>query len=267
MESHGGAFRAPERGGVVVKTELERPSRSGGPSAATELESCGDVISRAWRGRKVTRTLLIGGIVGAGLYAVGDLISGLVYDGYSFRDQAISELTAIGAPSRGLMVTVITVSTLLGMGFAVGIRQSAGRNRALRRVGLILLAAGAVTIFLHPLAPIHGRGVEVGLTDTMHQVVTVAWALAVFAAVALGAVAYRGWFRFYSLATLMVLPLFGWLAANLDEARTADLATPWMGFFERVNAYTLFAWMVVLAVILLRSLRHEDVGPVVPPPE
>jgi hypothetical protein len=234
---------------------------------APELESCGDVISRAWRGRTVTRTLLIGGIVGAGLYAVGDLISGLVYDGYSFKDQAISELTAIGAPSRGLMVTVMTASTLLGAGFAVGIWQSADRNRALRWVGLILLAAGAVVIFLHPFAPLHGRGVEVGLTDTLHQVITVAWAFAIFAAVAFGAVAYRGWFRLYSLATLVVLPLFGSLAANLDEARAADLATPWMGFFERVNAYTMFAWMVVLAVILLRSLRAEDVGLVVPPPE
>jgi hypothetical protein len=253
--------------GLVVKTELERPSLPGGPTVAPELESCGDVISRAWRGRTVTRTLLIGGIVGAGLYAVGDLISGLVYDGYSFKDQAISELTAIGAPSRGLMVTVITVSTLLGAGFAVGIWRSADRNRALRWAGLILFAAGTVTIFLHPFAPIHGRGVEVGLTDTLHQVITASWAFAIFAAVALGAVAYRGWFRLYSLATLVVLPVFGWLAANLDEARAADLATPWMGFFERVNAYTLFAWMVVLAVILLRSLRAEDVGVVVPSPE
>jgi hypothetical protein len=214
----------------------------------------------------VTRTLLIGGIVGVGLYAVGDLLSGLVYDGYSSRDQAISELTAIGAPSRGLMVTVITASTLLGMGFAVGIWRSADRNRALRWVGVILLAAGAVAIFLHPFAPIHGRGLEVGLTDTLHQVTTVAWSLAIFAAVALGAAAYRGWFRDYSLATLVVLPLFGWLAANLDAARSADLATPWMGFFERVNAYTLFAWMVVLAVILLRSPGQDDVGPVAPPP-
>jgi hypothetical protein len=64
----------------------------------------------------------------------------------------------------------------------------------------------------------------------------------------------------------VVIPVFGWLSANLDEARAADLATPWMGFFERVNAYTMFAWMVVLAVILLRSLRAEDVGLVVPSP-
>jgi hypothetical protein len=36
------------------------------------------------------RVLLIAGIVAVGLYAVGD-VSGLLYDGYSFRDRAISD--------------------------------------------------------------------------------------------------------------------------------------------------------------------------------
>ena len=32
------------------------------------------------------------------------------------------------------------------------------------------------------------------------------------------------------------------------------MTTPWAGGFERINAYTYFAWIVVLAVVTLRRL-------------
>jgi hypothetical protein len=36
--------------------------------------------------------------------------------------------------------------------------------------------------------------------------------------------------------------------------------TPWAGTFERINAYSYFAWLVVLAVIVHRSLDQNDVA-------
>jgi hypothetical protein len=81
----------------------------------TRVESA-EVNSRRWRSRTATEALLLAGIVAAGVYVVGDLLAGLVYNGsrpYSFRDQWISELTATGSPVRPLMVTVITLHDLL----------------------------------------------------------------------------------------------------------------------------------------------------------
>ena len=40
------------------------------------------------------RVFAIAGVVAAGVYVAGDVVSGLLYPGYSFRDQWISELTA-----------------------------------------------------------------------------------------------------------------------------------------------------------------------------
>jgi hypothetical membrane protein len=57
-------------------------------------------------------------------YGLGDLASGLLYEGYSFRDQWISELTAFGSPVRPLMVTAILVHGLLLIAFAVGLWRS-----------------------------------------------------------------------------------------------------------------------------------------------
>jgi hypothetical protein len=196
------------------------------------------------------------------MYVVGDVVSGLIYNSsrpYSFKDQWISELTALGSPVRPLMVTVITVHGLLGAAFAVGIGRAAGQKRPLRWVGLVLLAAGAVSIWIHPFFPMSSRWMERGFTDTMHETLTFVWIPIVFVAVALSAVAYRGWFRLYSIATLVLMMGFG-VASGIAIQGLEQNDTPWAGVFERINAYALMAWLAVLAVtVTCRSLT--DVTP------
>jgi hypothetical protein len=171
-----------------------------------------DVISGVWRSRKTTKALLFAGIVAAALYVVGDVVSGLLYNAsrpYSFKDQWISELTALGSPVRPLMVAILTVDNLLLAAFAVGVWRAAGQKRSLRWVGALLLAAGAITISLHPFFPMSSRWMERGFTDTMHETLTFVWLPFAIGAVALSAVAFRGWFRLYSVGTLLVMTGFG----------------------------------------------------------
>jgi hypothetical protein len=47
-------------------------------------------------GPVTNKALLMAGIAAVGLYVIGDLVSGLLYGGYSYINQAISELTASG---------------------------------------------------------------------------------------------------------------------------------------------------------------------------
>ena len=218
-----------------------------------------DVISHWWRSRAATKTLLVAGIVAAGLYVVGDLLSGLVYNGsrpYSFRDQWISELTAFGSPVRPLMVTVITVHNLLLIAFGVGIWRAAGPNRSLRWCGIVVIAATALGSVIHPFFPMNSRWIDRSFTDTMHGTLSIVWSMMIFAAVALSAVAYRGWFRLYAIATDIVLIAFG-IASGIAIRGLEQNDTPWAGAFERVNAYALMAWFVVLAVIVMRHSHHH----------
>lgn len=219
-------------------------------------ESCGEVISRAWRREVVRRLMLLAGIAAVADYAVGDLVSGLLYDGYSFRDQAISELSAYGSPVRPLAVTWIALHGLLGIAFAVGVWRSAGDSRALRWTAGFMLAAGVVTAPLHPFFPMSSRGMETGFNDTMHLILTMAFGLLVFGAVAASAVALRGWFRFYAVASVVVIVAFAGLTGPLMSDIANSLPTPWLGAFERINAYATFVWMVLLALVLL----HRTVG-------
>jgi hypothetical protein len=77
-------------------------------TTGVSAESNGNVTSRAWRGRMARRALLIAGIVAMGVYVVADLLSGLLYEGYSFADQAISELVGLvnSVRLRGLRILV-----------------------------------------------------------------------------------------------------------------------------------------------------------------
>jgi uncharacterized membrane protein len=218
-------------------------------------DSCGDAMAGAWRSRTATKALLVAGIVAVGVYAVGDLLSGLLYEGYSFKDQWISELTAFGSPIRPLMVAAILVHGLLLVAFGVGVCRSADR-RSLRWVGLLLVAAGLVGFPTHTVSAMSSRWMEGDFNDTMHMALSLVFSLIVSVAVVLSAVAHQGWFRLYSIVTLLVMIGFGG-ATSIAIRGIEENHTPWAGSFERINAYAYFAWLVVLALtVIRRSLNH-----------
>lgn len=228
--------------------------------ALASADSRGEVVARGRRSGPAGKALLVAGIVAVGVYALvyalGDLLAGLLYEGYSFKDQAISELAAFGSPVRPLMVAVVLVHGLLLVAFGVGVWRSADR-RSLRWVGPFLVAAGLVGFPTHTVFAMSSRWMEGGFNDTMHLVLTVVFSLFVFAALVLAAVAYRGWFRLYSIATLLVLPSFGMASSIAMGGIKEHLPTPWAGGFERINAYAYLAWLVVLAVTVMRRSLNQ----------
>jgi hypothetical membrane protein len=213
-------------------------------------DSCVDVMERAWRSRTARKALLVAGIVAVGVYGLGDLLSGLLYEGYSFKDHWISELAAFGSPVRPLMAAAIVAHGLLLVVFGVGVWRSADR-RSLRWVGLLLIADGLVGLPNHTVFAMSSRWMEPGFNDTMHQILSLVFGLIVFAAMILSAIAYRERFRLYSIATLLVVIGFG-MASSIAIRGIEENHTPWAGGFERINAYAYFAWLVVLAVIVMR---------------
>jgi hypothetical protein len=107
------------------------------------------------------------------------------------------------------MLAVMMGNNLLLAAFAVGIRRSAGPSRSLRWVGPLLIVSGVIGFFAQQVFPMTSRWLEPGFSDIMHGSLTGAWSVIIFAVVILGAVAYRGWFRLYSIVTLLVLGGFG----------------------------------------------------------
>ena len=90
----------------------------------------------------------------------------------------------------------------------------------------------------------------------MHVVLTAVGVLTILLAIVFGAAAYRNWFRFYSVGTLLVVLAFGIIGFSYVPAISANLPTPWLGATERVNIYGWMLWVVVLAIVLLRAEKR-----------
>ncbi len=69
----------------------------------------------------LNEALFLCGVLSSLLYAGTDLIAGLLTPGYSFLNQAISEESAIGAPTRSLVVPLLFIYALLLLAFGWGV--------------------------------------------------------------------------------------------------------------------------------------------------
>jgi hypothetical protein len=140
--------------------------------------------------------------------------------------------------------------------FGWGVWKSAGRIRALRVVGALIVAYGAVSL-LWPFAPMHLREVIAAggstVSDTMHLVLASATVFLMLAAIGFGAAAFGKRFRVYSIASIAMLVVFGGLTFLDAPGLAANVPTPWLGVWERINVGIFLLWVVVLAARLLRT--------------
>ena len=195
------------------------------------------------------QALLVCGILSSLLYVGMNIFVPMLDAGYSSASQSVSELSAIGAPTRSLWVPLGLVYTLLVAAFGWGVRVSAGPNRPLRIVGGLLIAYGIIGVFWPPM---HLRGTEATLTDTLHIVWTFVTVILMMLAIGFGAAAFGTGFRRYSIATLVILVAFGMLTGFDGPRIAANLPTPWIGVWERINIGVFLLWVVMLAVALWR---------------
>jgi hypothetical protein len=151
------------------------------------------------------------------------------------------------------------VRSLLQFVFASGVWMSANGKRSLR-ITAALLVGLSVLDFVAPFFPMHMRGTELTFTDTMHKLLTVLTVLVMLPAIGFAASAFGKQFRLYSIATIVILLVFGaW--AGLDAPRIeANLPTPWVGVKERISIYGYMLWVTVLAVELLRARNGAAEG-------
>ena len=205
------------------------------------------------------KALLVCGIVSSLLY--GAMIGAIRFEGYSLVSQVPSELTAIGAPTRTLWMWLGSAYTVLVAAFGWGVWQSAGRNRAVRIVGGLMLAYGSLGL-LWPFAAMHQREVLAAgggtWSDTMHVVLGGVTVLLMFLAIGFGATAFGKRFRLYSIISGVVLITFGALTFVEAPRLGAGLPTPWIGLWERINIAVFLTWVAVLAIVLLRTATSKE---------
>jgi hypothetical protein len=212
--------------------------------------------------KMVHNILLACGILAPLLYIGSDIVAAMSWKSYSYIDQSVSELRAIGAPTRPFLVPVLIIYSLLEIAFGWAVRNARGQKRGLRIAGILLIGLGLLDM-VAPFFPMHLRGTGETMTDTLHKALTAVTVLLILSIIWFGSNGDGKGFRVYSIATIAVLVLFGALAGSDAGRIAANLPTPWVGVWERINIYGYMLWMAILAVMLIRvqdRAAMDDLG-------
>ena len=209
------------------------------------------------RQKDVPRILLYCGIIASVLYILTDVITAeFFYPGYSYVDQQISELSAIGAPTRPIWVGMTVLWTALVVMFGLGVWLKANKGLTLRLTAILLVSWGLVG-FTWMFFPMHQRGTVEAGTDIMHIALAAVQVIGMISFISLGAAYLKGRFAIYSIGTVVAVLAFGAWTGTQASAIAAGQATPWMGIVERVTVYSPTIWVLVFASMMLKIGRLD----------
>ena len=195
------------------------------------------------------KKLLMCGTLSSLFYIAMNVFIPLLFEGYSYSSHTVSELSAIGAPTRHIWVPLAFVYMLLFAAFGFGVLKISNGNRHLRTLAIIIFAY-CIWNFYWP--PMHQRGTLPSLTDTLHIVWSFVTVILMMLMMGFGAAAFGNKFRFYTIATMILLMGFGYLT-GLDAPKIPDnLPTPLLGIRERILIGLFMFWVMVLSIMLLR---------------
>lgn len=200
----------------------------------------------------VASPLLASGILSSLAYIATDQLCAARYPGYRQLDQAISELSAVGAPTARLWSALMPVFSILLFIFGVAVMRAGRENRALRRSGIMML----VFILSGPLwaiVPMHQRGAATNWQDTGHLVMGGLSLALMLAVIFSGASAFGRRFRAFSVATGLVVLAAGITTFTFVPRVVALEPTPWLGLIERVMLYGFMLWIATLTSAMLRE--------------
>lgn len=201
--------------------------------------------------------LLVCGILSSLWYMAVNIIVPIHYQGYDVVSQTISELSAINAPTRILWVLLVAVYPILYASFGWGILATAAINRSLHVTGYLIIVYSVLNFYWPPM---HLREVISADNATLTDVLHIAWAMIALLFMMLimgfGAAALGKKFRIFTTATFLVFVAFGLLIATEASDIQADVATTFLGIWERINIATFMLWVLVFAIVLLYNKNH-----------
>jgi hypothetical protein len=208
---------------------------------------------------KMRKGLLFCGILSSVWYIAINILVPVFYEGYSTVNLTVSELSAIGAPTRILWVLLAILYPLLFAAFGLGVLKSAGQSRALRIVGSLIIIYCILNFYWPPMHRREVIGAGRGtLTDTLHITWAVVTILMMMLLMGFGAAALGKRFRIFTTATFVLFLIFGSLSGVESPHINANLPTPNLGIWERINIAAFMIWVIVFSNVLHHRKNVTD---------
>jgi hypothetical protein len=205
-----------------------------------------------------TKHLLICGIIASLLYIGSDIVAALSWQGYSYSAQTVSELRAVGSPTRAFLIPVLFIYTLLEFAFGLGVWKSAGQKRTLRIAAGFLIGMGVLDL-MGPLFALNINEDVGSFTNIIHMIVTALTMICLLLIIGFSsAAADRKWFRYYSIATILIFLVMGFWSFLDVTLIASGLPVVWLGIRERIGIYGYMLWMLIFSLFLLKSLNNSE---------
>lgn len=183
-----------------------------------------------------------------------DFVAGILYPHYSFLNNTMSQLAAIGAPTRSFQIIFLAIDSVLVIIFGIGVLKIVNKNIPLRFTGIFLTLFGLLGLGELPFSQT-AMQLSGGLENqTIHIIVTSAALLFILFFIGFGAFVFGKRFRIFSILTILVMLIFGYLAGSMAPD-AINFAAPFMGLAERISFYPYLLWVFVFALMLKQEER------------
>ena len=204
--------------------------------------------------RTIQKLLLNCGIFSSLWYVAINIFVPTLYEGYNSVSLTVSELSAIYAPTRIVWVLLVTLYPLTFAAFGWGVLKSAGGSRTLRITGSLIIIYCILNFYWPPMHQREVIGAGGGtLTDTLHISFAMITVLFMMILMGFGAAGLGKSFRLFTIVIFLIFIIFGALSGMESPGINANLPTPYLGIWERINIGAFMLWVIVFANALLNK--------------
>ncbi len=185
-------------------------------------------------------------------YASATLIGGLYHPGYSHISQAVSELSAAGAPNQNWLLAAFTVVEILTFIFGLGYYLSVRKINQMLSISAMLVAAIGVIGLGFARFPMDQVGTAMTSDGEMHLVIVAISALLAVVAVTLAGLGWKRHPGGKQLASLSFLLLGAMLLSGVLSGFTIANEWPGIGIWQRINIGAFSLWQICTAIHIWR---------------
>ncbi len=208
------------------------------------------------------KLLFYGGIFGPLVFLLNDIIGGIVTPNYSYIENSISDLTKAGTQDTYLLGSILLfIAAIMGILFGIAIisHYKFKISKLIFLGGFLLIIVGVINSLTGTIFPQDIIGGEVTFPGTMHVILVgflVILSIPALLMIGIGLNREKQWksFRLYTFITVLVTIIFGGVSAY---AIANDIG--FMGLFERIPAYVIQLWTVVLAYRFITEYREVKI--------
>jgi len=191
--------------------------------------------------------LFICGILAVIVYIGADILSGKLWHNYNFIYQSKGELAAIGSPVRQIVLPFDIIYSILIAAFGLGIWRIAGGGIYLKIIAGLLICHTVINL-VGIFFPRHLSESERSFANSMNTIFGAVSLFLILFAIIFGAIAYKNWFRFYSIATLLVFIILTIYGLYLAPGISVKPYIAPVGLQERIMVIGCLLWVIMLAI-------------------